>query len=102
MLSTYLSTRKLSNILFLFDIRRNIESYELEYMKSFHENGVNIAVVLTKADKLKTNEQRKKKQEMLKSLESFGIEKNQVVSCSTLKKTGIEELRKRLFTSLSD
>ena len=100
MLGTYLSTRKLANILFLFDIRRDIEDYELNYMKSFHEKGTNTVIVLTKTDKVNQTSHKKKKQEIIKRLRKYGIEEEKVVSCSTLKKTGISELRKKLFESL--
>jgi len=101
MLDSYLTSRKLSCVLFLFDIRRKIEDYEIEYMKSFHEKGTEILIVLTKTDKVKANELRKKKQEILQNLAKYNIEKDKVIPCSTIKKVGIEDLRKKLFTSLS-
>ncbi len=101
MLNTYLTTRNLTHILFLFDIRRKIESYELEYVESFHKKGVSTFIILTKVDKVKANELKKNKQEIIKNLAQYGIAEDKVLPCSTLKKTGIEDLRKKLFTSFS-
>ena len=69
MLNTYLTTRNLTHILFLFDIRRKIESYELEYVESFHKKGVSTFIILTKVDKVKANELKKNKQEIIKNLD---------------------------------
>ena len=98
MLDTYLTKRKLDCILFLFDIRRKIEDYECEYLASFQERGVKTLVVLTKADKLKGNELRKNKQSITESLTTYGIAKEDIIVSSSLKKTGINELRSKLFT----
>lgn len=97
MLNTYLSTRDLDCILFLFDIRRKIEPYELEYMQWFNKKGVQTLVILTKIDKVNASQLNKHKREMFKNLTEYGIEEGNIIPCSSLKKTGINKLRERLF-----
>ena len=67
-------------------------------MASFQERGVKTLVVLTKADKLKGNELKKNKQSITESLTTYGIAKEDIIVSSSLKKTGINELRSKLFT----
>lgn len=97
LITSYLETRSLSKILFLFDIRRKVETYELDYMKELHINGQETFMVLTKTDKLNQSERNKKKKELSISLKEAGLTEQNIIFCSVLNKSGIKELQKVLF-----
>lgn len=97
LITLYLETRKISKVLFLFDIRREIESYELSYLKELQKLGLELLIILTKTDKLNQSQTSKARQKLKKTFEEEGLNKQTFVFCSVLKKTGIHELQKILF-----
>ena len=97
MMSTYLETRRITKLLFLFDSRRAIEEYELAYMKEMQELGHKVVIVLTKVDKLSQSDKAKAKKKLKTLLEEHELANVPAIFCSTLKKTGLRELQKLLF-----
>ena len=97
LISTYLETRALSKVLFLFDSRRELEAYELTYLKELKEIGVSALIVLTKSDKLNQSETSRLRKKLKKVFEEADIEGQAFIFSSTIKKTGIRELQKALF-----
>jgi len=98
LLDTYITRKVISNKLFLMDIRRSLteEDYALAtFMSKYHP----IDLVLTKADKIPQSKRNPILKNHVASLASRGVEIKKAFIVSSLKKTGVEDLRSYLFPS---
>ncbi len=95
MIENYLLNRdNLKGLVLIMDVRRTW-SQEEELLKNFCSNqDLGFYVVLTKIDKISKNEQQKYLKEKQKD---SGL--SEVRLCSSLKKTGIEEIEEEIFES---
>jgi len=98
LLDTYVTRKVISHKLFLMDIRRSLtdEDYALATFMSKHHP---VDLVLTKADKITQSKRKTAANLLVSSLKSRGVDVNESFVISSLKKTGIEELRSYLFLS---
>lgn len=96
LITEYLKCQNIQDYLILCDVRRKIEDHELKFFKSLSERG-NLIVVITKKDKLKSNDLKKAKEHLRETFAKAKIPVGYHVTVSSLKRTGIDELRKLLF-----
>ena len=95
-LNQYLQERKcLQGLVLLMDIRHPMKEFDIMVINWAVESELPIHVLLTKADKLKSNPARNQVFKLKKELEAFG-DNVSVQSFSALKKQGIKELEKVL------
>lgn len=100
MIQGYLSEREqLKLLLFLFDIRRMPQEEDIELMEWIAKAGKGVILVLTKIDKLKTNEIKSQTQ---KILSGFGVENLQYLHYSAPKNVGREGLIRMLNEALGE
>ena len=83
------SNRNLSLIVQLIDIRHKPSDDDYSMLDYLKQTGYEFVIVLTKADKLKTNELNKRLSELEQELKDY---KTQKIVFSSLKGTGREEL----------
>ena len=95
LISDYFTRRNIKGILYLTDIRRGFDQYEIEFMKSFPTQ-FNLYLVLTKIDKCNQKELHKAKLKIVDQLEKSDLEPSSIFLISNLKKKGINELRREL------
>lgn len=100
MIQQYLETRsQLKLILFLFDIRRMPNDEDRELINWISAAGKGVILVLTKIDKVTTNEKNANRQ---KILQAFYCENLHYTYYSTLKNVGRKELVFMLLDALSE
>lgn len=92
LMAAYLNREQLETVVFLKDIRREFPAEDLDFLKSLPED-VQLVIVLTKADKIAASKARQATQVARNSLKSYGIDVAEVFAVSSLKKTGLAELR---------
>ncbi len=81
----------------LADVRRGIEEEEIDLINLFMNRGVKVLIVLTKTDKLSNSALLKTKVDTLAQISNLWQDmKNRVFFTSSLKKTGITEVKKVL------
>lgn len=90
MVQSYLETREpLSLILLLFDIRRKPNQDDLQLLDWIAHNEIPMLLILTKVDKVKTNEKKKNTKIIL---ETMGYEEMPYIYYSATKNVGRKEL----------
>jgi GTP-binding protein len=100
MVQTYLNTRKtLELILFLFDIRRMPNEEDTQLLDWAIHAGKAVILVLTKVDKVTTNEKRAYTK---KILDAFGVENLHHLHYSVPKNVGRKELMGMLKTAFAE
>lgn len=93
MIETYLSEREtLKGVVLIMDIRRDWASEEQMLKDWFDHNGTRWALVLNKTDKLSRSRILSKQNELQKLLRNVPV-----FATSSLKKTGIEDIKNLLF-----
>lgn len=96
LMTAYLRRKAIRDYCLLLDTRRSITEQEWEFFSDL-ASSANLIVILTKADKLKAQALRKAEGTLK---EAFATQKIPVLSfctVSSLKKSGIPQLRKLLF-----
>jgi len=96
LLEKYIIRDNVKEFLFLMDSRRKIEEFELGFIKKLLKQ-TTVSVVLTKTDKLKKNQIKPKVDEITKILAEANLRVRTVIPISSLKKSGVTELRNHLF-----
>lgn len=104
LMGDYLVRPNLREILFLCDIRRELDEEDLELLDWLgrHANRYDLTVVLTKCDKLNQSETAKAVHKMQAILDSKNILAARIVAVSTLKNKGIEKLQTQLLAWLEE
>jgi GTP-binding protein len=98
-ITAYLQRPVISNVLFLVDIRRQLEEVELDYLQDLAHTKHSLILVLTKADKVSRQEAQAKKKQAQASLAALAMDKEPVVLVtSVLKKQGLDSIRKEIFS----
>lgn len=99
LLSTYLERANIRYFCCLFDSRRTIEDYEWEFCAQLGLKKP-LLIIMTKIDKLSASEVKIQQENIKKQLSELNITIAGIYSVSNLKKTGLDELRDRIFNSL--
>ena len=98
LMTAYLNRNEVSKVLFLIDIRRKLESFELSYIKYLKRINHNIILVLTKTDKVNQAESIKQVKEISNILKNHKVEILDIIRASVLKKQGLKDIRDQLFS----
>lgn len=93
LIGEYLERPCIAEFIYLMDIRRSFEAFEIEYMQ-YLANKVPIIVGLTKADKINRKNATAAVKKVEAALKENQIAYKKVTPISTLKKQGIAEIRK--------
>jgi len=101
-LATYLQERQsLCGLVMLMDIRHPLQDYDWQMIRWAHQCEMPIHLLLTKADKLKNGPAKNTLLKVKRELSEADIEHNvSIQTFSSLKKTGLEELKQTLNTWL--
>ena len=101
-LATYLQERQsLCGLVMLMDIRHPLQEYDWQMIRWAHQCEMPIHLLLTKADKLKNGPAKNTLLKVRRELSEADIENNiSIQTFSSLKKTGLEELKQTLKTWL--
>jgi len=101
-LATYLQERQsLCGLVMLMDIRHPLQDYDWQMIRWAHQCEMPIHLLLTKADKLKNGPAKNTLLKVKRELSEADIEDNvSIQTFSSLKKTGLEELKQTLNTWL--
>ena len=83
----------LRRVYLLVDARRGLMNADKEILKLLQEAAVSTQVVLTKADKLKKGDRTPALEKLTKDLKPYVVVYPDILMTSSLKKTGIDELR---------
>ncbi len=97
----YIQRKNIREFLFLIDSRRTIEGFEFEFINDLLKH-TKVSIVLTKTDKLKKSELRPKVDQVRKLLEVKTPGFNDVFAISTLNKSGVSELQKRILAYMGE
>ena len=96
LMSQYLSDQQaLKGLVIIMDIRHPLNDYDWQMLEWCHHYQLAAHVLLTKADKIKRGAQQNSKLKTQKQLKDAGINAS-VQTFSALKKTGLDELVKKL------
>jgi GTP-binding protein len=95
LIEKYLEREAIEHVLFLFDTRRDFDEEDLELLNFLTERH-NVIIVYTKADKFSKSQLQVRLRELQQQLATTIFAKNEVFVTSSLAKSGIEELRKKL------
>ncbi len=87
----------LRRLFLLIDIRRGVGAADKDILELLQEAAVSTQVVVTKADKLKASERDKAMAKIKTALKPFVVVHPEVLLTSSLKKTGIGELREAVL-----
>ena len=93
LIGEYLERPCIAEFIYLMDIRRSFEAFEIEYMQYLAKK-VPIIVGLTKADKINRKNATAAVRKVEAALKENQIAYKKVTPISTLKKQGIAEIRK--------
>ncbi len=93
LLKAYVKRSNITHLLFLMDARRDLDDEERLMLRWLQGNGT-LVMVLTKTDKLSKRDVQTATQNMQAELTDLGLVTAQVFPVSSLKKTGLEELRR--------
>lgn len=91
LMGAYCERDDIAAFLFLIDIRRDVQSFEMNFLKMLSSRAP-VIFVMTKSDKVKQNEKQKLIKAHKQAVKSEGITPSMYVAISSLKKTGINEL----------
>lgn len=89
----------LRRIFLLVDSRRGLMNTDKEILKLLQEAAVSTQVVLTKADKLKQAEREPALAKLTKDLKPYVVVHPDILMTSSIKKTGIEDLRAAIIAA---
>lgn len=97
LMNAYVDRPQIQKMLFLWDPRRDLDSVDWDLMIALSSRAP-VIFVMTKCDKLNRSETQQKLKFFESSIRSKGIRLDHIVAVSTLKGSGIDELRNFLFT----
>jgi GTP-binding protein len=96
----YFERDQVQKVLFLFDIRRDIESYEIDFIKNIYRRKmIDILCILTKSDKVSAKFSKEKELSCKNIFEKKFIKNINIKVVSSLKNTGIKDLREEILAS---
>ncbi len=95
LVKTYIDRPNIKYFCFLVDGRRCFEDFEYQFISDLQKK-TNVMLVLTKIDKMKRPEVKKAKERFSRELTERNIPVAEIVTISSLKKQGINELRSQL------
>jgi GTP-binding protein len=87
--------------MFLIDCRRELTDVDDELMFLLGRQ-LPLYVLLTKTDKISRQALQTRAQKLTKELQSKGIEVRKIVGVSSMKQTGLEEVRADLFAWMDE
>ncbi|MGD9659938.1 MAG: ribosome biogenesis GTP-binding protein YihA/YsxC [Porticoccaceae bacterium] len=101
-LANYLQNRKsLKALVLLMDIRHPLQEYDWQMIQWAHQCNLPMHLLLTKADKLKNGPAKATQLSVAQQVRQKGIANISVQTFSSLKKTGLDELKKFLNQHLA-
>ena len=96
----YFERDQVQKVLFLFDIRRDIEAYEIDFIKNISRRKmIDILCILTKSDKVSAKFSKEKELFCKNIFENKFIKNIKIKVVSSLKNTGIKDLREEILAS---
>lgn len=87
----------LRRVYLLIDSRRGLMDADKEILKLLQEAAVSTQVILTKADKLRSDKRAPVLEKLTKDLKPFVVVHPEILMTSSVKKTGIDDLRAALI-----
>lgn len=96
LMDAYFRRPNIREFLFLMDSRREADDEDLALMYMLGRQ-LPITLILTKADKMNNREKQQKLHKMKTLLEEKGVSFDLILAVSSLKKVGVDELRKRVM-----
>ncbi|MBP7781729.1 MAG: putative GTP-binding protein EngB [Pseudomonadota bacterium] len=97
LLGNYLQFRKeIIGLVLIMDARHPLKDLDIQMIEFFSQNGKPLHVVLSKADKLSTQEKIRTLREVQQAIQNYGFINLSVQLFSSSKKTGVEELENKL------
>ncbi|PYQ59242.1 MAG: YihA family ribosome biogenesis GTP-binding protein [Acidobacteria bacterium] len=98
LINTYLENADALRLMFLLlDARRSPGDHDKQMHSWTNDAGIDERVILTKSDKLSSNQLNKQKTEIAKEL---GIDSKAMIPCSVVTKKGIEDVRREIASRL--
>jgi len=98
LINTYLENADAPLLMFLLlDARRSPGDHDKQMHSWTNDAGIDERVILTKSDKLSSNQLNKQKTEIAKEL---GIDSKAMIPCSVVTKKGIEDVRREIASRL--
>jgi GTP-binding protein len=91
LMGAYCQRDDIAAFLFLIDVRRDLQEFEVEFLHFLAEKAP-VVFVMTKSDKLKQGERQKRIKLIKAFVKNQGIAPEMFIAISSLKKTGINEL----------
>lgn len=95
LMGAYCERTDIAAFLFLLDIRRTLEEFELDFLRELSERAP-LFIVMTKTDKIKSNERQKRIKSIKDLIKLANFTPTYYSAISSLKKTGIPELRQEI------
>ncbi|USO01091.1 MAG: YihA family ribosome biogenesis GTP-binding protein [Alphaproteobacteria bacterium] len=97
-MTTYVTTRRGMRMLFvLVDARHGLKPIDFDLFNILHASATPFQVVLTKTDKISSDEVESRQLETQKSVEDHFTCAPEVLAVSAVKKTGLSALQMRIF-----
>lgn len=96
LLATYLDRGTICEFLFICDLRRDLDDFELEFLDALSSR-TRLSIVLTKADKLSRAAALERKRKIEAVLKEIPIRVHAYYIVSSLRKSGLDELREAIF-----
>jgi len=97
LIDIYLKGRpQLRRVCLLIDSRHGLKTIDRKAMEFMNEAAVVFQIILTKCDKVKTLELEKTLKRVHEGIKQFGVAHPEIVTTSSVKATGIKELRETL------
>ena len=97
LLGNYLQFRKeIIGLVLIMDTRHPLKDLDIQMIEFFAQNGKPLHVVLSKSDKLSTQEKTRTLRSVQQAIQNYGFINLSVQLFSSLKRTGIEELENKL------
>ena len=92
----YLERPAIKNLLFLMDVRRQLDEQEITFLRSLRPEH-HLMLVVTKCDKVNQQERSVCELALKKIIDTENLPVSAIHCVSSLKKTGIDQLRTLLF-----
>lgn len=97
LLGNYLQFRKeIIGLVLIMDARHPLKDLDIQMIEFFAQNGKPLHVVLSKSDKLSTQEKTRTLRAVQQAIQNYGFINLSVQLFSSLKRAGIEELENKL------
>lgn len=101
LVEAYVRRENIRDFMFLVDCRRELTDVDDELMFILGRQ-LPLYVLLTKTDKISRQALQLRKQKLAKELAEKGIEVRKIAGVSSMKQTGLEEIRADLFAWMSE